>query len=87
MSAIWLSLLYPEAIIYRLEPNPSNFEIGVINALNMPNIRQFNVGLWNKNTLLQMCNMVTDDWGGDWPFKDEHGNDNSQQQVTSAHSS
>jgi len=81
MSAIWLSLLYPEAIIYRLEPNPSNFEIGVINALNMPNIRQFNVGLWNKNTLLQMCNMVTDDWGGDWPFKDEHGNDNSQQQA------
>jgi len=80
MSAVWLSLLYPEATIYRLEPNPTNFEIGVINSLNMPNIRQFNVGLWDKNTVLQMCNMVEDDWGGGWPFKDEHGHDSSQQQ-------
>ena len=85
MSAVWLALLYPDAIIYRLEPNPSNFEIGVINSINMPNIRQFNIGLWNNNTIVQMCNLLADDWGSDWPFEDETGHQNAQQQVSLLH--
>lgn len=55
MSAIWLSLLYPNAKIIRMDPNPDNFATGLYNSRFFPNITQINLGLWNKQTTLQMC--------------------------------
>lgn len=69
MSAVWLALLFPEATILRLEPHPDNFNAGVINSVNLPNIKQVNLGLWPKSTAMQMCDNVDVDWGPDWPFE------------------
>eukprot|EP00897_Mesotaenium_endlicherianum_P003215 jgi/Mesen1/2921/ME000175S02074 len=69
MAPAFFSLLYPDASILRLEPHGSNFEAGYRNSIWHPNIRQVNVGLWDKNTVLQMCDNVDLDWGPDWPFK------------------
>ena len=55
MSAIWLSLLYPNARVIRMDPNPDNFAIGLYNSRFFPNITQVNLGLWDKQTTLQMC--------------------------------
>ena len=55
MSAIWLSLLFPSARILRMDPNPDNFAVGLYNSRFFPNITQVNLGLWDKQTTLQMC--------------------------------
>ena len=55
MSAIWLSLLFPDARIIRMNPSPDNFAVGLYNARFFPNITQVNLGLWDKQTTLQMC--------------------------------
>lgn len=55
MSAVWLSLLYPEAKILRMDPSPDNFAIGLYNSRFFPNITQVNLGLWDKQATLQFC--------------------------------
>ena len=55
MSAVWLSMLYPSATIIRLDPNPSNFAAGVENSKLFSNITQVNLGLWDRQASLQMC--------------------------------
>jgi hypothetical protein len=75
MAPVFFALLYPRATILRLDPNPSNFHIGLLNSLRLPNIKQVNLGLWDKETTLQMCDNVDIEWGPDWPFE------GSQQQA------
>ena len=55
MSAVWLSLLFPDARIIRMDPSQDNFAAGLYNARFFPNITQVNLGLWDKQTTLQMC--------------------------------
>ncbi len=68
MSAIWLALLYPDAVIYRLDPHPDNFLAGAYNGWGVSNVRQVNIGLWDKTTVLQMCDRTDINWGTGWPF-------------------
>ncbi len=75
MSAIWLSLLYRDAVIYRLDPHPDNFSAGAYNGWGIGKFRQVNIGLWDKTTVLQMCDRTDKNWGTGWPFAD------SQQQA------
>ncbi|GAQ89755.1 hypothetical protein KFL_005580070 [Klebsormidium nitens] len=75
MAPVFFALLYPQATILRLDPHPSNFHVGLLNSLRLPNIKQVNLGLWDKETTLQMCDNVDIEWGPDWPFE------GSQQQA------
>lgn len=75
MAPVFFALLYPDARILRVEPHEGNFAAGARNALHFGAIQQVNLGLWDKQTTLQMCDNVDIKWGADWPFA------SSQQQA------
>jgi FkbM family methyltransferase len=53
---------YPEAKIYALEPEPSNFEVLRENTRAYNNIHPLRAGLWDKRTNLSIQNTGAETW-------------------------
>lgn len=54
ITALYFSLLYPNARIYAFEPSPDNFTVLQKNAANCSRIRVFNFGLGSENASLEL---------------------------------
>ena len=56
LASIYLKNKYPEATIFSVEPDRSNFEILLKNTNAYKNIICYNNGIWNKNAKLKIIN-------------------------------
>lgn len=64
LASIFFSNKYPNADIYSIEPEKSNFGLLKSNCKAYPNITCLNFGLWNKTT-----NLKIEDGFGHWGFR------------------
>ena len=48
-TSLIFSMSYPSTTVYAFEPSRSTFEFLQLNTKNLPNVRCFNYGLYNKN--------------------------------------
>ena len=63
LGAVFFAHKFPNAIIYSIEPEKSNFELLVKNTEAYPNIRCLNYGIWNKTTNLKILDVGLGNWG------------------------
>jgi FkbM family methyltransferase len=63
LSSLYYSLKYPDATIFAIEPENSNFEILEKHTKNNPNIFRINAGLWDKKCFLKIVDRNTGKWG------------------------
>lgn len=61
-SAIFYSLMYPNAKIYAIELSPSNFDVLVENSKQVKNVIPINAAIWNKSIDLEILNPSDDGW-------------------------
>lgn len=64
LSSIYYSNRYPNAKIYAIEPEKSNYDLLVKNCKAYPNVICLNFGVWNKVT-----NLNIQDGSGNWGFR------------------
>ena len=64
LSAIFFANKFPEATIYALEPEESNFQLLKINTAPYPHIKPLKAALWNENKQINLA----DSWGGHCGF-------------------
>lgn len=62
LSSMFFASRYPKATIIALEPEPSNFEILLMNTRNYPNIKPLQAGLWSRKTQLCIENSNVPTW-------------------------
>jgi FkbM family methyltransferase len=62
-SSIYFHQKYPNAKIFSLEPETSNFEILKENTKNIPEIIPMKAGLWSKKCFLKIFDRGTGHWG------------------------
>jgi FkbM family methyltransferase len=63
LSSLYYSLKYPNAKIFAIEPENSNFETLEKHTKNNPNIFRINAGLWYKDAFLKIVDRNTGKWG------------------------
>ena len=63
LSAIFFANLFPDARIYALEPEPSNFQMLLKNVAPYEQITALNVALWNENKLISLVDPGLGEWG------------------------
>jgi FkbM family methyltransferase len=63
LAAIFFANKFPNATIYALEPEESNYKIMEINVSKYPQIRPFKLALWNKNKQVSLINPDCGHWG------------------------
>lgn len=63
MSAIFFSKKYPDAIVYALEPDNSNFEILLKNTAHLKNVVPLKLAIWKKDGWVSL------DSGDSWTVK------------------
>ena len=63
LASLYFSKRFPGAKIFALEPDPSNFEMLVLNTEKHPQIISLKNALWNKNTTLEIVDSGFDKWG------------------------
>jgi FkbM family methyltransferase len=56
LSTLYLRRKYPDALIFAVEPDKSNFEMLIKNTNPYKNIICYNSGLWDKNAKLKIVN-------------------------------
>ena len=56
LSALWFASRFPEALVYSVEPDPSNFELLQQNTRSYPNIVAINGGIWSRTCRLEISN-------------------------------
>ncbi len=62
--AVWMKSRYPKAKIICIEPDPGNFEILKKNVSGFGDIVCENCGVWNKDSLLKVCDKYNNgEWG------------------------
>jgi len=61
-SSIFLSHAYPQARIFAIEPEESNFQMLVKNTKSYPNIVPIHAALWPNEKKLQIANSSTEKW-------------------------
>ena len=64
-ASVFFAKCYPNAKIYALEPEKSNYKLLVKNTSKYPNVIPINAGLWGTDGVLN----VIDDNSGNWGFK------------------
>lgn len=82
LSAIFFTNKFPEAVIYALEPEESNFRLLEINTSAYPQIRPLKAALWNENKRISLI----DPCGGHCGFVtlDEDPKQNQRQDLVDA---
>ena len=63
LGAIFFANKFPNALIYSVEPEKTNFEILLKNTKGYPNIKCLNYGVWNKTTNLKIVDTGLGNWG------------------------
>ena len=63
LCAVFLANKYPDATIYSIEPEESNYEMLLKNTNPYPNIKCLNLGLWNKPSYLKIVDAGFGHWG------------------------
>jgi FkbM family methyltransferase len=56
LSALWFASRFPEALVYSVEPDSSNFALLQQNTRHYPNIIPINGGIWSKTCHLEISN-------------------------------
>ncbi len=67
LTSVFFANRFPEALIFAIEPEPSNFEMLQINAAPYPKIVPVHAALWKESTHLKL----TDPGAGSWGFQTE----------------
>jgi len=62
LSSVFFASKYPKATVVAIEPEPSNFNILVMNAKNFTNIKPLRAGLWSRKTHLHIQDANVDTW-------------------------
>jgi FkbM family methyltransferase len=65
LSSVWFASRYPEAALYCIEPDKSNFALLQQNTATYPNVICLNGGVWNKSCHLEIQNPL----GGSASFR------------------
>ncbi|GJP34378.1 hypothetical protein CLOM_g18826 [Closterium sp. NIES-68] len=69
MAALAFALLYPRALVVRVEPEAENFRVGVVNSARVGNIVHVRAALWDRIAPLSLCESRSELPGdADWPF-------------------
>jgi len=63
LASIFFANKFPDAVIYALEPEVSNYAILEKNVSKYPNIRPFKTALWNQNKQVSLVNPDCGHWG------------------------
>lgn len=63
LTAIYFASRYPDAKIYSIEPEPSNFELLVKNTEHYQNIFPIHAALWNEDVPIQVVDCGLGHWG------------------------
>jgi FkbM family methyltransferase len=63
LAAIYFARKYPEARIFAIEPERSNFELLQKNVRAFPNITPVRGALWNENTTIDLVDPGIGHWG------------------------
>jgi len=63
LSTLYYSRKFPQAKIFAVEPEDSNFKILEKHTVGNPNISRINAGLWHKEAYLQIIDRHTGHWG------------------------
>lgn len=61
-ASIFLAQRYPNASIYAIEPENSNYEVLVRNAKHYKNITPIEAALWNEDTFVEIANPLDNKW-------------------------
>jgi FkbM family methyltransferase len=56
LSALWFASHFPEALVYSVEPDSSNFELLQQNTRSYSNIIPINGGIWSRTCYLEVSN-------------------------------
>src|ERR1700678_2218138 len=59
LSAVWFGSHFPEAIVYSVEPDLSNFKLLQQNTKVYPNITPLNGGIWSQPCHLEISNPLS----------------------------
>jgi FkbM family methyltransferase len=59
LSAVWFASRFPEASLYCIEPDTSNFKLLQQNTSAYPNVVCLNGGVWNKSCHLEILNPLS----------------------------
>jgi len=62
LSSVYFASKWPKATIIAIEPEPSNFEILLMNTRIFPNINPLQAGLWSKKTNLRIQDSNAETW-------------------------
>jgi FkbM family methyltransferase len=62
LSSVFFASKYPKATIVALEPEPSNFDILLLNTRGHTNIRPIQAGLWSRKTHLRIQDSNVATW-------------------------
>jgi FkbM family methyltransferase len=54
LSSVFFSSKYPKATVVAIEPEPSNFDLLLMNTRNFPNIKPLRAGLWSRRAFLRI---------------------------------
>ncbi|CAI5487812.1 unnamed protein product [Closterium sp. Naga37s-1] len=69
MAALAFALLYPDALVVRVEPEAENFRVGVVSSARVGNIVHVRAALWDRIAPLSLCESQSELPGdADWPF-------------------
>ncbi len=63
LSTLYFATKHPQAKIYAIEPEESNFRILEKNTSNYPNISRIKAALWSSDTSLKIQDRQTGHWG------------------------
>lgn len=77
--SIYFAVRFPNAKIYAIEPEESNYEIMEINTGNYQNIFPIKAGLWKDNTPLYLENPNVEKWA--FRVTDEYSPNNSVKSI------
>ena len=63
LSAVLFANRYPNAKIFAIEPEPSNFDMLLKNTKPYPNVICLQKAIWNKKTVLEIKDVGLGNWG------------------------
>jgi FkbM family methyltransferase len=77
LSAVWFASRFPEAALYCIEPDKSNFKLLQQNTAAYPNVTCLNGGVWNKPCHLEIMNPLSG--SASFQLRELSDSDNSEQ--------
>jgi len=61
-ASVFFAQRYPEASIYAVEPESSNYEVLTLNAKHYKNITPIEAAVWNEDTFVEIANPLDEKW-------------------------